>query len=325
MRAPHTLDKMTNIVIYSNNFGANAEIHWRLGNEAGYGPQLYEINDMHTRCNGYSIGGIVNEQRNDNPNEPGIIDYNVYKMHQRSLHNLTHYVPADPNYPIIDPLAEYFTLPYKNILWSNYYADLADSEAIIKADKTILLNVSAEQALFKYIIRAFNELDHHIIDVDSDIWWKDHKTLDNAVTDNWKELWYNKFHDDMHRQFDTGKLKYMWQLNLLHWDLNDVVEGRKNINDIGLIDWQDPERLFADKRQEMNEMVYSMNITIDSYKRHNIDHIVIDDPYWISNIAEITDYIQMPASGNLLNKRRQYDIKYSDKKRIYELLFQKYI
>jgi hypothetical protein len=325
VRAPYTPDNMTNIVIYSNNFGANAEIHWMLGDEEDFGPQLYQMDDMTTQCNGSSVGGIVNEQRNDDPNMPYAIDDEVYRIHQRSLHNLTHYVPSDPNNPVIDPLAEYFTLPYKNILWSNYYADLASFHSIIKADKTILLNVSAEQALFKYIIRAFVELDHHKIDVDSDIWWKDHKTLDGEITDNWKELWYSKFHDDMHRQFDTGKLKYMWQLNLLHWDLNDVVLGKQRIEDIQLIDWQDPERLFHDKRQEMNEMVLGMQATIETYKQHNVDHIVIDDPIWSIDLPSITKYLGMAQSDTLTLKRSRYELKYSDKKRIYELLFQKYI
>ena len=316
---------MSSIVIYSNNFGANAEIHWMLGNEEDFGPQLYQIDDMITQCNESSVGGIVNEQRNDDPTNPDITDDNIYRLHQRSLHNLTHYVPTDHNYPIIDPLAEYFTLPYENVLWSNYYADLAEPCCIIKADKTILLNVSPEEALFKYIIRAFIELDHHKIDVDSDIWWKDHKTLDGTVTDNWKELWYNKFHDDMHRHFDNGKLKYMWQLNLLHWDLNDVVLGKQRIEDIQLIDWQDPERLFHDKRQEMNEMIFSMQATIGTYKQHNVDHIVINDPNWILDLPTVTQYLEMSQSDTLVSNQNRYKLKYSDKKRIYELLFKKYL
>ena len=119
---------------------------------------------------------------------------------------------------IIEPMRK-LELDYDMLVWSNYFGCLEYADQTIDCDKLIICETNNYEDASHYCVsHAFKGLDHEEIDSDTELWWTDHKQVNGEITDNWKELWYAKYHDEMHNALDNDKLKYMWQLNFMHWD-----------------------------------------------------------------------------------------------------------
>lgn len=290
------------IAIYQNNTGSAPAIHWWLSQEINIGPELYEFNTGYCRSSGDHVGAIVIE----NTQAP------LHQLHKQSMLLLDN--PANEA-GIVDALAPFNDIKSKfdYFVWSNYSGNLINPETIIQADKTILVDNSAEEQLFFYISQyAFTWLDS-IADIteQSNYWAEEHNV------ENWKEVWDNKYHDEFAQAFRDGKLKYMWQLNFAHNDLMTQLQNGKD--DITLVDADDHARLFEVKKQEED-----FTDTLFEYTNREIDHIIVGNN-WFKNYEEILDYASIISSFKLKKYIVDYTKLYERKKSLYHETFSKYI
>ena len=282
------------IAIYQNNTGSAPAIHWWLSQEPNIGPELYEFNTGYCRSSGDHVGAIVIE----NTQAP------LHQLHKQSMLLLDS--PTDDT-GIVDVMAPFndLTKEFDHVVWSNYSGNLINPSTIIQADKSIIVDNSAEEQLFFYISQyAFSWLDSvDDITEQSNFWAEEHNV------ENWKEVWDNKYHNDFVQAFKDGKLKYMWQLNFAHNDL--MTQLQKGKDDITLIDASDHARLFEVKKQEED-----FTDTLFEYTNREIDHIIVGDD-WFEKYEELLDYAGIISSFKLKKYIVDYIKLYKRKKALY--------
>jgi len=288
------------ISIYQNNTGSAPAIHWWLSQDLNIGPELYEFDTGYCRPSGNHVGAIVIENE----------ESKYSKMHTQSLALLDQQEPS-----IIDVMAPFNDVKseFDFFLWSNYTSNLANPDNIIKADKTIIVDNSVEEQLFFYISQyAFAWLGSvNDIEEQTTAWSNEHNN------EKWKEVWYEKYHNDFLQAFKDKKLKYMWQLNFAHHDLMDQLAKGKD--DITLIDANNHERLFEVKKQEED-----FTDTLFAYANSETDHIIVSDN-WFDNYEDILDYTRILSSFRLKKYVLDYTRLYKRKKQLYQSTFSKYL
>lgn len=296
------------VAIYQNDNGSAPAIHWWLSQELNIGPKLYEFDNGFCRPDGNHVGAVVIEDTSSQ----------YHEEHLKSLAALSS--PANAH-GIVDVFSLFKNInEFDTLLWSNYFENLHNIETVISADKTILVDNSPEEVLFFYITQyAFSKMtNNRSVDHHSEIWWNDHRA---GLKDNdWNEIWYKEFHNKCKEAYDDGSLQYMWQLNFMHSDLKDYLDGKKDFNEIKIYDVNDVERLFAEKKQAFE----SINDTIFHYANNEVDHLVVGDN-WFEDPKTITDYIDSVPSFRLKKFLAQYKMKYQQKKDLYTEKFAKYI
>ena len=290
------------IAIYQNNTGSAPAIHWWLSQELNIGPELYDFNTGYCTPSGNHVGAIVIEDENAK----------YHQLHKQSMLLLDNPVNEAG---IVDALAPFNDIKseFDYFVWSNYSGNLINPETIIKADKSIIVDNSAEEQLFFYISQyAFAWIDT-IDDVteQTESWAREHNI------ENWKEVWDSKYAKTFEQAFIDGKLNYMWQLNFAHNDLMEQLQHGKD--DITLVDADDHARLFEVKKQEQD-----FTDTLFEYTNREIDHIVVGDD-WFNNYEEILKYADVLSSFRLKKYIIDYTKLYKRKKALYHDTFSKYL
>ena len=291
------------ISIYQHDSGSAPAIHWWLSQELNIGPKdLYAFNTGYCRPNGHHIGAIAIEDE---------------KAPLHSLHKESIALLDNSQKGIVDPISvfdETIKSQFDYFLWSNYTSNLANLDNTIKADKTILVDNSAEEQLFFYISQyafAWIETTKDITD-QTQLWASEHNI------ENWHEVWNEKYSEQFNQAFQNGTLKYMWQLNFAHHDLADALE--KGMDSITLIDAEDHARLFETKRQQQEDFTD----TLFTYANSEKSHIVVTDD-WFDHPSVILDYLEIMPSFRLKKFLIDYDKLYKRKKELYASTFNKYL
>lgn len=287
-------------VIYGTKNGTQDSIAWWLCQQPGIGPQVYKgpSSEFNNKADGDS--GLVNDAyRHDEHTE---------------CHRLMENIRGDILAPM-RPLEK----NYDMLVWSNYFGNLKYYDQKIDCDKLIICNQTSLEDCFQYVIsHAFNPLEKSDVDEHSELWWTDHKFLHGEVTDNWKEQWYAKYHKKMHDAFDNGTLKYMWQLNFMHWDLHErLLDG--DDTPIELLEHDNVKRLLLDKILDYNE-----NMT-DVVLDNNPGALTIEDPHWFKGQKPlmILDYLEIDTSPQLRENLQLYEEAYWTRREWFDDLVRK--
>jgi hypothetical protein len=312
------------IIIYQNNTGSAPAIHWWLSQELNIGPELYAFNDGYCRPRGHHVGGVVIEDSQSPYHEKHRQSINLLEsQNEESKHETQHLVvdgklvkPETKQQGTINVTRPFIKDKGKfdYFVWSNYGGNLLNPETIIQADKTLLVDNSVQEQMFFYISQyafAWIETPDDIIE-QTESWINEHTSIEN-----WKEVWYKKYHDSMLQKWKDGDLKYMWQLNFAHNDLRNALEDGKD--DIEFIDADDHARLFEVKKQEED-----FSETLFSYTNKEVDHIVVGDD-WFTKTEEIMAYLGIVNSFRLKKFLIDYIKVYKQKKQLYTDTFSKYL
>lgn len=283
-------------------------MHWWLANDVRFGPQAYFIgdntgNDMH-------IGSLVLEDRD------GVhVPVDVYEKHQQTHQNMELLTAQDGYIDFLEPFRSYED-QYEHVVWSNYFGTFQESHWKIKSDRSIIIDSTMQDYIFNYVsVYAFIPLDEEKIERDSRIWYEDHTVLNNQLVNDWKTIWYEKYHNRCLEEFKKGNLKYMWQLNFAHWDLNNaLMEGETTFD----LDFSE-SRLF-EKFDDYEEIEFNQQV-IETNREHSL--IVPTD--WHNNAKEILDYIGVSDSLLLDDGLAEYKAKYEANRTKFEKLFGKYL
>jgi hypothetical protein len=173
------------------------------------------------------------------------------------------------------------------------------------------------------ISHAFKMLTAEGIDDDSDVWWRDHVYVDGEHIGDWHRLWYSLYHDQMLTAHAEGKLRYMWQLNYMHWDLFHALAEGKDTSGIKLCSPYDYYRLFQEKLDESDfafENIPDIEQTIN-----NNTGLVVDDPQWFSSADVILDYLDIAWTDSLKQNLQEYIQMYTQKRQWYDERFKFYL
>lgn len=288
--------------IYGDKNGTQDSIAWWISEEENCGPQIYQAP--------WRTGKV--SATFDNPLLGTMVeDIRSIEEHVETL-RLMENVPGD----FIQPM-RVFEKDYKMLIWSNYFGAMCNPKQVIEADKVILCNESKLEDCFHYIIsHAFKKLSKSKIDDDTEVWWMDHVYVGGENLGIWKEIWYNKYHEQTYSDFENGKLVYMWQLNYMHWDLYHAIEnGHDQIN---MVDKDDFDRLFCEKLQNDYD---SINQTIE----YNPSALVVTDPTWWSQADDILNFLNMKKTESLQTNLKDYITAYSEKRKWFDQEFKSLI
>jgi len=307
-------------------------IHWWLATDPRFGPQLYQLEDPHhtqtipTQLDKNFVGGIVTEWRH-----PTDMDQTVYELHQESLREMENLVSGSSTDHIrVDCTSKYFNameghwgngedpiVGYQYPVWSNYFGN-TNSAAVPLSDKLIFCESSMAENCFFYVSQyAFVTLTLEEIDEHTTVWWEDHKLMGGKILDSWKDVWYNKYHQQVINDFNEGELQYMWQLNFAHWDLHTNL---KNGIDNFELDYSF-DRLFKSKLDPHG--ILPQTETLDHIK-DKVDYLSVDIN-WFDNIDVILDYLQITKSDALVQSAKDYKLRFEYCREEYNKLFSKYL
>lgn len=287
-------------VIYGSKNGTQDSIAWWLCTQENFGPQVYDAPFLKNRWTRYpdeNSGLIIDQHRLEE-----------YVECHRRMENIR----GD----IIEPI-RVLESKYKNLVWSNFFGSLKYPDQEIKSDKLIICDQSKVEDCFHYMItHAFNEIDHKKIDDHSEVWWMDHKLVDGEEVSEWKSEWYENYHQKMHDAYDTGKLKYMWQLNFMHWDLNRYLKGE--LDCVELNPPNDLRRIIKDRA--LNTDVDPLDVTL----AHNKHALYIKDPHWFErHTAErILDYLDIKMNNDLQYYLDKYQEAYRVRREWFDKILQ---
>ena len=304
------------IAVYQTVNGCAPAMHWWLASNKKFGPQLYnftyDTDASNPNCKDANhVGPIVLEVREDS----NILDPAIYELHQESLRQMENF---NPNDYVVDCTSDYFSklTEYQMPVWSNYFGNCQNGK-IPLADKLLYCNHTPHDSCFFYVTQyAFVELDVEKIEDDTKNWWEDHKLVNNKVVDNWKDVWYNAYHKQVLKDFEAGKLKYMWQLNFAHWDLEHaLLEGKTYFN----LDYSF-ERLFENRLSDVDDndsIVWQAN-------KHKYDHMDVT-VNWFDNTQAICDYLNVEQTDDMKSSAGKYRESYLNAMDRYHNLFGKYL
>ena len=285
-------------VVYGAHNGTQDSIAWWLCNSAtkNIGPQIYEFSPDEYKWNGKA-----------EHNSGLILDAVRYEEHTE-CHRLMENIRGD----IIAPMRK-FEKDYDMLIWSNFFGGLYYTDQKINCDKLIICDEDKYEDCFHYVINhAFRPLVHKdVIDDHTELWWTDHKVVD----DNWKQIWYDNYHKQMHDEFDKGNLLYMWQLNYMHWDVNSLVEG----NDIK------PTLEPADnlKRLLFEKLFSKGSVTIDKTLWANPDALYIRDPHWFNKADKILEFLKIERCNKINEALDKYKYEYTIRRDWFDSLVKK--
>ena len=295
------------ITIYCSVNSTAPCLHWWLCNDKRFGPQAYYIPDQ--QPNGKHIGSLVLEDRDDIH-----VPIDVYHQHQKTHQNMENLRPNGTFIDFTQPFEKYND-KYKHVVWSNYFGSIYQSSWKIQSDYSIIIDSTIEDFIFNYVsVYAFIPLDVAKSERDSRIWYEDHTILDNEFVNEWKTLWYEKYHPQVLQQFEDGKLKYMWQLNYAHWDLHHaIIDGKDKID----LDFSE-HRLF-DKFKDDEEIIFNKDVI-----KTNTDSLIINTD-WHNNTSQILEYIGESSSPELEESLKVYSNKYEANRKLFYDLFGKHL
>jgi len=276
-------------VVYGAHNGTQDSIAWWLCNSTvkNIGPQIYEFSpDKHkwTGQAGQHSGLILDAVRHEEHTE---------------CHRLMENIRGD----IISPMRK-FEKDYDMLLWSNFFGDLKYADQKIDCDKLIICDEDSYEDAFHYVTtHAYGNLNKEHIDEHSKLWWMDHKLVNGQVTDNWKKVWYDTYHQKMHDEFDKGNLLYMWQLNYMHWDVNSLIEGKDIKPTLEPAD--NLKRLLFQKLLD-NKHGINTNKTLWA----NPDALYIRDPHWFNDANNILKFLEIERCNKLTESLDKYKHEY---------------
>lgn len=277
-------------VVYGTRNGTQDSIAWWLCNSTtkNIGPQIYEfVPDFH------KWSGTAD-------NHSALILDAVRHEEHTECHRLMENVEGD----IIAPMRK-FEKNYDMLLWSNFFGELKYPEQKINCDKLIICDEDVYEDAFHYTVsHAFRILTKEFIDKHSEIWWTDHKLVNGKVTDNWKKVWYDTYHQKMHDEFDRGNLLYMWQLNYMHWDVNSLIEGEDIKPTLEPAD--NLKRLLCEKIHERATDVVLTDRTLWA----NPDALLIRDPCWFKKADKILEFLEIEKCNKLTETLDKYKHEY---------------
>lgn len=290
-------------VIYGTKNGTQDSIAWWLCEQPGIGPQIYDAPFYEYPWEGKPHGwsGLVNDK--------------IRHAEHTECHRLMENIEGD----IIAPMRK-FENDYDMLVWSNYFGNLKYPRQKIDCDKLVVCEQSTYEDTFHYFLsHAFKELDHEEIDIDGELWWTDHKLVNGEVTDNWKDIWYSKYHQKMHDELDNGNLKYMWQLNFMHWDLHHLILNNSDETLI-LPEHDDYKRLLLEKLIKPHE-----NTETDTVVAYNPGCFYVKDPTWWDGGTPymIADYLGIKIDWPLKRKLHDYVEAYKERKDWFDELVSK--
>ena len=290
-------------VVYGTHNGTQDSIAWWLCNSSSQniGPQVYEFLPDRYKWNGTA-----------GDNSGLIVD-----SHRHEEHTECHRLMENTRGDIIAPMRK-LEKEYDVLLWSNYFGGLKYPDQKIDCDKLIICDEDAYEDAFHYVTtHAYRPIaSKTTIDDHSKVWWTDHKFVGGSVTDNWKKVWYDNYHQKMYDEFDKGNLLYMWQLNYMHWDVNDLIEGKDIKPKLEPAD--NLKRLLYEKLLDNK-----FSIRTDKTLWSNPDALYIRDPHWFNKDRVILDYLEIEACNKITSTLDKYVNEYKIRRDWFDSLVRK--
>ena len=299
-------------VVYGTYGGTQDSIAWWLCNSMtqNIGPQVYEfVPDLYYRA----LPPIRNRQWSGKANNDSalVLDAVRHKEHTE-CHRLMENIRGD----IIAPMRP-LEKDYDMLVWSNYFGDLLYPDQKIECDKLIICNQDTYEDAFHYMVsHAFRVLTKEFIDKHSEIWWTDHKLVNDKVTDNWKKVWYDTYHQKMHDEFDKGNLLYMWQLNYMHWDVNSLINGEDIKPTLEPAD--NLKRLLFERLLD-NKQPTRLDQTLWS----NPGSLYVCDPNWFNSANKILEFLKVERCNKLDETLDRYKYEYKIRRDWFDSLVRK--
>jgi len=277
-------------VVYGTKNGTQDSIAWWLCEHNGIGPQIYQA---------------PFREHNAWTGSPGARSGLVLDDYRLEPHTECHRRMENIRGDIIAPMRP-LEKDYDMLVWSNYFGDLLYPDQKIECDKLIVCDEDPMEDCFHYMLtHAYKPITHKKIDADSEVWWTDHKLVDGTITDNWKDIWYTRYHQEMHDAFDKGTLKYMWQINFLHWDVHHYLKGETQ-TEPKLHEAEDYSVIIKSKVFQKNQ-----NRALHTYKA-NPGSLLVRDPYWFDQIEDIVNFLELDVDvydKNLMAYKDAYQIR----------------
>jgi hypothetical protein len=302
--------------IYGNKNGTQDSIAWWLCQEPGIGPQIYNAPWQSKRLGSQFENPILGTLAEDDR------DVEHSDLHIETLRIME-------NEECCDFLAPYRPIEskFKNLVWSNYFGGMVNPVYKIQADRVIVCNQTYLEDCFHYMIsHAFKLLSESKVHDDSEVWWMDHVYVGGEDIGDWKRIWYETYHDRCIDDYRSGKLKYMWQLNYMHWDLMHAIwfkNGQeRNIRMVASDDW---DRLFLDKLSPESKDQHYTHDLIEDTIRANPDALVVTDPTWCEQADAILEYLGMEWTPQLRRNLTEYQEAYKMKRQWFDETFADYI
>ena len=299
-------------VVYGTYGGTQDSIAWWLCNSMtqNIGPQVYEfVPDLYYRA----LPPLRNRQWSGKANNDSalVLDAVRHKEHTE-CHRLMENIRGD----IIAPMRP-LEKDYDMLVWSNYFGDLLYPDQKIECDKLIICNQDTYEDAFHYMVsHAFRVLTKEFIDKHSEIWWTDHKLVNDKVTDNWKKVWYDTYHQKMHDEFDKGNLLYMWQLNYMHWDVNSLINGEDIKPTLEPAD--NLKRLLFERFLD-NKQPTRLDKTLWS----NPGSLYVCDPNWFNSANKILEFLKVERCNKLDETLDRYKYEYKIRRDWFDSLVRK--
>ncbi len=291
-------------IIYGHDLGAPESIAWLLCQEENIGPQIFKFD---SDVNNANRGRLFNKVISDNRESKYFDDHYLCMQRMENLTNgsVGKLGPSQPELEneSVDFISHYrkYEEQFEHVVWANYFGRTSNIYSRIEgADKVVICRQPFIETFTHYITGyAFGEQQHSDIDTASKIWYEDHHHLDGQDTTRWKEYWYRLYHKKMHDAFDAGELKYMWQLNFMHWDLcNALVEqNHKDPEKVELNAHDDLDRIWDDRKK------VTMEDGIGEQFKVNSDKLLIKSENWLDDLDEVLDYLEIDKTQNM-----QYNI-----------------
>ena len=299
-------------VVYGTYGGTQDSIAWWLCNSMtqNIGPQVYEfVPDLYYRA----LPPLRHRQWSGKANNDSalVLDAVRHKEHTE-CHRLMENIRGD----IIAPMRP-LEKDYDMLVWSNYFGDLLYPDQKIECDKLIICNQDTYEDAFHYMVsHAFRVLTKEFIDKHSEIWWTDHKLVDSKVTNNWKKVWYDTYHQKMHDEFDKGNLLYMWQLNYMHWDVNSLINGEDIKPTLEPAD--NLKRLLFERLLD-NKQPTRLDQTLWS----NPGSLYVCDPNWFNSANKILEFLKVERCNKLDETLDRYKYEYKIRRDWFDSLVRK--
>ena len=299
-------------VVYGTYNGTQDSIAWWLCNSMtkNIGPQVYEfVPDLFHRA----LPPLRDRQWSGTANNDSALvsDASRHKEHTE-CHRLMENIRGD----IIAPMRP-LEKDYDMLVWSNYFGDLLYPDQKIECDKLIICNQDTYEDAFHYMVsHAFRVLTKEFIDKHSEIWWTDYKSVDSKVTNNWKKVWYDTYHQKMHDEFDKGNLLYMWQLNYMHWDVNSLINGEDIKPTLEPAD--NLKRLLFERLLD-NKQPTRLDQTLWS----NPGSLYVCDPNWFNSANKILEFLKVERCNKLDETLDRYKYEYKIRRDWFDSLVRK--
>lgn len=306
--------------IYGNKNGTQDSIAWWLCEEPHLGPQIYVApwknpTERHRKqFDNPMLGTLAEDQR----------DFQYSDLHIQTLRIMENQPRADFLSPMRPIESE-----FQNLIWSNYFGAMVEPKYTIPADRVIICQQTHLEDCFHYVIsHAFKLLNEKYINAHSEVWWMDHVYVDGNDVGDWKRIWYQHYHERCLSDYHSGQLKYMWQLNYLHWDLmQELLDNTGNELNCQLTPADDLDRLFKDKLMPESQptgVPEEQDLILETME-FNPDALIVQDPLWSDQADEILEYLGVSWTDTLRENLAGYQSAYQSKRQWFDTTFAEYI